>query len=318
MEEPQISAEEFTRLVNNFYQSQKIEVPYERIALDSHLANYLIENQGSIKKKFKVALCCICLNAPYWPYAKEMIEGAKRFFLPGHNIDYFLWSDMLPEVTYGATVFETESVQWPMATLMRYHLFLQQEEKLAEYDYIFYVDIDMKFIGVVGDEILGEGLTVAPHPGYYIRKQLYSPFEPNRQSASYVERPGILMNDEGKPRFMPFYAAGGLVGGKSLEFIKAMKEMRKLIDKDLSKNYIPVWNDETVWNKYLFNILPKEELEKVKFLTPAYVYPDSLIKEYYIPIVWGQDFMPKLITLTKKFTVSKEGAEAVQKMIGTK
>lgn len=307
-----LSASQFIRIANNFYTEKGLSVPIDRIGLDSELVNYVASHQDG--KEYKVALVFICLNPPYWEYAKNVIEGARQFFLPGHQTDFFLWSDM-PEASYGATVFPTEPIEWPMPTLMRYHLFLQQEEKLAEYDYIFYCDVDMAFAGVVGDEILGDGLTVAPHPGYYTRKEMYPPFEPNPQSASYIKRPGFLMDDGGKPRFMPFYAAGGFQGGESKAFIKAMKAVRKLIDEDMGKNYIPVWNDETAWNKYLFDVLDKKELEKAKFLTPSYIYPDSLIQEYYVSKVWGQDFPPKLITLTKKFSVSREGGDAVAKMI---
>lgn len=307
--------EEFIRLANNFYNSQGLVSTYNRVAVDSHLLNYFSSHREEVKKRFKIAFVCICLNEPYWEYAREMIEGARKFFLPGHDVDFFLWSDM-PEASYGATVFPTEPIEWPMPTLMRYHLFLQQEEILEKYDYIFYCDVDMKFVDIVGDEILGEGLTAAPHPGYAIRKELWPPYEPNKDSANFINRPGVVILMEGKPRFMPFYAAGGLQGGKADKFIQAMQQIKKLVDKDLSKNYIPIWNDETAWNKYLFEVLSKEELNKAVFLTPSYIYPDSLIKEYYEPIVWGCSYIPRLVTITKKFTVSSEGGEAVRKMIG--
>ena len=84
------------------------------------------------------------------------------------------------------------------------------------------------------------------------------------------------------------------------------------------------WNGDIPWlsvvdfnvkNKYVFDTLPQTELEKTVFLTPSYIYPDSLIKEFYEPIVWGQSFIPKLVTITKKFTLSKEGGDAVQELI---
>lgn len=306
-----MSAEDFTRLANNFYNSKNFPVDYERITLDSHLINYINGNKDSIGKKFKVAFCWICLNEPYWQYAENMLAGAKKFFLPGHNVDYFVWSDMPKDKIADITVFETESIPWPMPTLMRYHLFLQQEEILKKYDYIFYCDVDMQFVNVVGDEILGEGLTAALHPGYAIKKELYPPYEPNEKSAAFVNRPGLVTNDRNKPRYMPMYFAGGLQGGKKHDFITAMKWMKKRIDKDLSMNYIPVWNDESFWNKYL-----EKTPKNLRVLTPSYIYPDSLIKEYYEPIVWGCSYQPKLITLTKKFTLSKEGGDALSKVIG--
>ena len=304
-----LTAQEFTRLANNFYNINGVVANYDRIALDSHLLNYIAIHKEEMKKSFKVALCCICLNASYWPYAKEIITGAKQFFLPGHKVDYFLWSDM-PDTNYGSTIFPTEPVEWPLPTLLRHSLFLQQEEKLREYDYVFYCDVDMRFVNVVGDEILGEGLTAAQHPMYALRKEFWPPYEPNEKSASYVKRPGKLVIMEGKQRFMPLYYAGGFQGGKTDEWIKAMKVMKKMIEKDFMINYIPIWNDESVWNKYL------SEHEPSVVLTPSYIYPDSLIEEYYKKI-WGCDYQPKLITLTKKFSVSSDGGEAVKKMIQT-
>lgn len=307
----EITAEEFTRLANNFYISQGQVGDINRIATDSYLVNYLAENQGKMKKKFKIAFCSIVLNPPYWQYAKDMIEGAKQSFLPGHDVDFFLWTDMpaVDNQAYGATVFETEPVEWPMPTLLRYHLYLQQEEKLKEYDYIFHCDVDMRFVNIVGDEILGEGLTAAPHPGYYIKKELWPPYEPNTESAAYIKRPGLLINDEGKPRFQPMYWAGGFQGGRTKEWIEAMKAIRKTVDEDFAKNYIAIWNEESHWNKYL------SENPPAVMLTPSYVYPDSLIKEYYEPKVWGCSFQPKIVTLTKSFGVSAEGGQAVLKMI---
>ena len=352
-----ISIQDFARIINNFYQSKGIDVSTDRILLDADLVNYYNLNLKSLEKKYKVAMVCICLNPLYWEFASEMIKGAKEFFLPGHNTDFFFWTDipeksqeirkrMLAEyqrigintndynvvhqdVTINnkpmnlnkiiesveeirndsdLTIIPTEPVDWPYPTLLRYNLFLQQEEKLKEYDYIFYCDIDMKFVGIVGDEILGKGLTAAPHPGYAIRKEYYPPYEPNELSACYIPRPGRVVNENGKPRFKPEYYAGGLQGGTSASFIKAMKGCKDLIDKDLKMGYIPIWNDETAWNKYLFENPPEI------MLNPSYIYPDSLINEYYIPL-WGRNYQPKLVTLTKWFSLSKEGGEAIQKMI---
>jgi len=161
----------------------------------------------------------------------------------------------------------------------------------------------------VGDEILGQGLTAAQHPMYALRKEWWPPYEPNQNSEAFIPRPGKVIADaQGKPRFMPLYYAGGFQGGKTEEWLTAMKEMRTMTDKDLNKNYIPIWNDESIWNKYLF------KHEPAVVLTPSYIYPDSLIKEYYEPL-WGCAYPPKLMTLTKWFSVSKEGGAHVAQMM---
>lgn len=345
-----MNPQDFLRLANNFYIQKGVDTSVERVSIDSELLNYLNLRQKDLERKYKVAFVFICLNPLYWEFAPAMVEGAKQFFLPGHKTDFFFWTD-IPEDTlainksiFGAFqgalfqkgiqtidgntfnrineiteqvvalrkrddvhIIPTEPIEWPYPTLLRYNLFLQQEEKLKDYDYIFYCDVDMRFVNVVGDEILSD-LTAALHPMYALDKRFWPPYEPNENSASYIKRPGRIIQDNGKPRFQPEYYAGGFQGGKSGKFLEAMKVMRKLIDDDRVRNYLPIWNDETVWNKYLSENPPEQ------VLSPSYIYPDSLIKEYYEPL-WGRSYQPKLITLTKWFSTSKEGGAAVNKLI---
>ena len=269
------------------------------------------------EKKIRIAVVCIVLNRPYWSFAQEMFWGVDTFFLKHstiknkYTIEVLLWSDMPIESFPLGKVFSTEPVEWPLPTLLRYNLFLQQEEYLRDnFDYIFYMDVDMRIVDWIGEEILGEGLTAASHPMYYVRKEYIPPYEPNEQSTAYIKRTGRFIEENGQKRFQPLYYAGGFQGGKTVEYIKAMKVMRKNIDEDFNNNYIAIWNDESHWNRYLHDNTPSV------ILNPSYIYPDSLIAEYYIK-VWGRNFSPKIVTLTKPFSTTKEGGEAVQKMIGT-
>lgn len=186
---------------------------------------------------------------------------------------------------------ETHPVDWPLATLMRYHLFLQQEEALKEYDYIFYCDVDMRMVDTITDEILGDGLTAALHPMYAFRPGLRFPLEPNPVSAAYIKVP-------------QYYYAGGFQGGKAKDFLEAMKGMKKTIDYDYARNYTAIWNDESHWNKYL------SEHPPAVVCSPSYIYPDSLIDNYYKPL-WGAAYPPKIITLTKRFGTTKEAGANV-------
>lgn len=349
-----LTGPEFTRLANNFYNSQNLLSHHERIGVDSNLINYFIQHQQEVKDKtYKVAMCCICLNPRYWQFINPMIAGARQFLLPGHQVDFFMWTDLpelsdkeaylkgeqdtieqtlavnnperhpqlvqeirgafkkLQEKPIDATIIPMDAVEWPYPTLMRYHSMLQQEEKLKDYDYIFYCDIDMVFVNIVGDEILGDRLTGVQQPMYAIRKEWWPPYEPNPQSKSYIPRLGKVIEENGKPRFMPLYLAGGFQGGKSGSFIEAMKVMKKKIDDDLNRaNYIPIWNDETVWNSYWF----ENPSDKDVILTPSYTYPDSLINEYFVPL-WGCNYPPRLVTLTKKFSFTPGAGEHLVKML---
>lgn len=304
------------RIIHNlFMKKAQGDYFYQELLGTKTLIKDLVDlEKGELKKidlpKYKVGLMFVCINPPYWEFAREVVLGAQQYFLPDHDVEAMIWSDMPKENNYGATVFETEPIGWPYPTLMRYNLFLGQEEYLKKFDYIFYCDLDMKFVNIVGDEVLGEGLTAAQHPMYALRKEYCPPYEPNSKSSAFIPRPGRIIEDNGKPRFEPMYYAGGFQGGKTDDFIKAMKVMRERINEDLNNNYIAIWNDESHWNRYLFDNPPSI------VLSPSYIYPDSLINEYYVK-AWGRNYPPKLITLTKKFTVTKEGAEAVREQLKT-
>lgn len=264
------------------------------------------------KKKLKIGVLCICLNQPYWSFAQELLWGVRTFFLKGHEVDIHFWSDM-PEGTVkgeGIFVYPTEPAQWPLPTLLRYNLFLQQEEHLKDYDYLFYIDVDMRITDWITDEILGEGLTAAQHPMYALRDNLYPPYEPNPESTAYIPLPGKTIEKDGKKLFQPYYYAGGFQGGRTMDFLAACKVMKDRTERDFNRNYIARWNDESHWNRFLYENPP------AVVLSPSYIYPDSLISEYYIKL-WGRNYSPKIVTITKKFTVTKEGGAAVNQQLTT-
>lgn len=268
-------------------------------------------------KKIKVGVVCICLNEPYWQYVKEMLEGLRMFFLKKHDIrdkyevELMVWTDMPDVGVTNLKIFETEPVEWPLPTLMRYHLFLQQEEYIKNFDYIFYIDVDMRITDWIGEEILGNGLTAAQHPMYALRQNFHPPYEPNPSSTAYIPLPGRFIQQEGlPPRFEPLYYAGGFQGGKTENFIEAMKVMRTRVDKDFNNNYVARWNDESHWNRYLYEVPP------VIVLDPSYIYPDSLLADYYIKL-WGRNYSPKIMTLTKKFSTTPQDGEVIRKQLMT-
>lgn len=249
-------------------------------------------------------------GANYWVESARPLNDndVQLFYTVARNVLQLAFSD-LAESLKGVTTIETEPMEWPIPTLMRYHLFLNEEEKLKEYDYIFYLDADMRVVATIGDEIMGDNLTAAQHPMYDLRKEYIPPYEPNPASTAYIPRPGkIIVDENGKPRFQPYYYAGGFQGGPAPLFLEAMRVMKRNIDKDFDNNYTAVWNDESHWNKYLFDNPP------AIVLSPAYIYPDSLIDDYYVK-VWGKKYEPKIITLTKPFSLSAQGASEIQKFV---
>lgn len=289
------------RVIHNHYMKNAGgNYSYQDLVVIKNFFNLLVDEKGKVRKfdlpQYKIGLMFICINEQYWKFAKDIIEGARKFFMPNHDVEIMLWTDMPKEVEFGATKFKVDPISWPAPTLNRFDYLLAQEEYLKKFDYIYYLDVDSRFMNIVGDELLGD-LVAAQHPMYALRQIFKAPFESRKESAAYVD-------------FPQFYFAGGIQGGKTPIFIEAMKEMKKTIDEDKAKNITALWNDESHWNKYLRSHPP------TIVLSPAYVHPDSIIEEYYKK-VWGCRYSPKILTITKAFSLTPEGQEKLKKELET-
>lgn len=92
-----------------------------------------------------------------------------------------------------------------------------------------------------------------------------------------------------------------------------METMKKQIDTDFDHNYTAIWNDESHWNEYVFKHKGPILGNECVVLGAEYVHPDSLIKEYYEPR-WGRKLEPKIITLTKPFSLTSQGGDDLKKL----
>src|SRR3990167_4102471 len=90
-----LNPQEFSRLANNFYVTRGLDNQLSRIPVDAEMMQFVLSNHQLVKTKFKVAFCVICLNPNYWQFIKPLVEGARGLFLPGHDTDFFLWSDII-------------------------------------------------------------------------------------------------------------------------------------------------------------------------------------------------------------------------------
>lgn len=263
----------------------------------------------------KVALLLISTGENYHQYINPLVESARKHFLKKHDVEFLLWTDSKKEYDVNHKFHVEHMAGGNYPSLMRYHMFLQQEELLKTYDYLFFCDVDMLFVDEVGDEILGPGLTVTQHPGYAFRpieemdfseRMWFYPFERNIESSAFIDVPR-------------YYFAGGFQGGYSDIFIGAMWNMKRGIDSDFEKNYITRWHDESHWNRYCYQYAH----HVTNILNPSYCYPvpyPTPTQPPYetIPLykkIWGKDYKAKLLCLTKQHQLSKEGGDAMTKIM---
>lgn len=209
----------------------------------------------------KTGLLIIATNK-YIDFLPNLIESADKFFLPNHNVEYFVFTDkedLNLKSDRKITVLKTEHKQWPWMTLGRYKIFNDNKSILKNKNYLFYCDVDMLFCDTVGDEILSERVATQ-HPAFCGGRG--TP-DTNPESLACVS---IFEKMQ--------YFAGGFNGGYSSEYLKMCEKLSHNIEKDKQNNVIAIWHDESHMNRYFIDNPP------TKILDPGYCYGESLRPPY--------------------------------------
>lgn len=209
----------------------------------------------------KVAVLFIATGR-YMTFWEEFYAASKQYFLTGHDVHYFLFTDH-PEVEIGddVTLVRKPFYPWPMETLRRFETFLTVREELQQYDYIYFMNGTLLPVGPVGQEIFPmdrQGLMVTLHPGYYQRPRSTYPYEKNGMSRARV------LHSEGE-----YYVAGGFNGGRAEDYLHMCRELADAVRRDLEDGVIAVWHDESHLNKYVIGRHPL-------VLSPEYLFPETL------------------------------------------
>lgn len=224
----------------------------------------------------KIALCIIATNN-YDAFVSPLVASAEQYFLQGHEVIYHVFTNSLNAAPvhllcdYELHIIEHQP--WPAMTLNRYHIMSAVD--FSGYDYVYYIDADMRFVAPVGDEIFGQ-LVAVQHPGYYKNG---GGWELNRNSLAWMP--------ECKRKQ---YIAGGFQGGS--EYVKAFHFLKIIINKDVEYGTVAKWHDESYWNR-----LKSIAKEQFKLLDPSY----CMVEEPEKRKLWGIDHLqPKIIALSKK------------------
>ena len=155
-----------------------------------------------------------------------------------------------------------ETLGWPGNTLFRFRMFNTQIDLLKEFDYIFFFNANMRFVTGIDEDILPteeEGLLAVQHPGFFAANNLQFSYDRNPKTHAFIPY------GAGK-----FYVMGGFQGGTGTAFIKSIKTINEWTNDDYSKGLIPLWHDESYWNRYILD-------HPYKMLSPAYGFPEGWI-----------------------------------------
>jgi len=161
---------------------------------------------------------------------------------------------------------------WPYPTLLRYHAMLSAESVFRQFAFMFYCDVDMVVVARMEPEPYGEGragidgeLVGVTHPGFAgaFNRARYT-YENRKESRAYVAR------HEGT-----VYYAGGFQGGATERYLHAARGLSEMADDDLSRGIIPLWADESLWNRYCIDHPPTVTLSTMFCLPDSWRVPQA-------------------------------------------
>lgn len=223
----------------------------------------------------KVAILYIALGRyiVFWP---DFYKSCEKF-LGSCEKHYFVWTDNTGfEFSDAAnvTVLPAQKRGWPYDTLMRFHMFLQQESELRKYDYIYFFNANMEFINPVDlAEIIPEpwhdGLVAGSHPGRWgdtLSNDIDSfPYERRPQSTAFIPY------GTGK-----YYVCGAFNGGTADAYLGMCRILSQNIQTDLDNDIIAVVDDESHLNAHMVK-------HNFRLCGRAYGFPEGKLK--HIPSI---------------------------------
>ena len=231
----------------------------EFIALLNSLETFIGINVGLL----------IIATGKYEKFVQPLLNSARKYFLPGYRVTYFLFSDSdkwKGEEDVVNTYLAHEP--FPGPTLNRYRTFHNNRLLFDKMDYLFYCDADALFAGTVTDYIFSDRVAVI-HPAFLAGRG--TP-ETRPESLACIH-----------PQENLVYVSGAFNGGTKEEFLKLAERLYQNIEKDLANNIIAIWHDESHLNRYFVDNPP------TKILSPSYCYPES----------WSLQFEKKILVLDK-------------------
>lgn len=208
----------------------------------------------------KIGILTICLGK-YDIFFEDFHYSFEKNFLKNHEKTYFLFTDSEIKELSNVSKIPEEKKGWPFDTMMRFHMFNKISEKLKNFDYLFFFNINMLAVKEVGEEILptkeNNFLMGVNHPGFYNKEKAEFPYERNLKSQFFIS------SEKGN-----HYFQGCFNGGTAESFLEMSKILAEKADIDMKNNIIPIWHDESMLNWYY--------KDKNPLLLPSdYAYPET-------------------------------------------
>lgn len=230
----------------------------------------------------KVAIIFIG-TSKYLNFLPQYYEKIHDNFLPNSEKTFLVFTDGEVNFPEDVKVYSQEHLEWPYITLTRFEIINKAREEILKNDWLVFLDADTLVVDKVLEEefFIDKSLFGVWHPCHYLQMpphdKLPGAFETNINSLAYIDI---------QKELPMIYYQGCLWGGKVPEVLEMIDELQNRTNKDLEKDIVAVWHDESHLNKYFI-----EHKDKVHTLSSQYAYPE-VFSDYC-------KFEPKIIHLAK-------------------
>lgn len=186
----------------------------------------------------------VLATGKYLEFVPSLVRSAKSHVVGLARV--FVLTDVRPPDVDGVEVswLPWGQTSWPYSTLLRYRAITAYADVLRGFDHVLHVDADMAFVGPV-ELPQAVGVFAVQHPGHVGVAAGDLPYE--RRVGS---RARVLPDEGGR------YVAGGVQGGTAAEYLSACGTMAGWLQDDLDHGVVPLWHDESVWNRYCITYPP--------------------------------------------------------------
>lgn len=218
-----------------------------------------------------IAILYIC-TGKYNQFFEDFYTSSEKFFLVGKaEKEYFVWTDedSISDGKNNVHVIHKECAGFPADSLFRFDMYLQAEDELKKFDYIYFFNANAEFISPVNEELLPDetGLAMGVWGGKEGKRHpMFWSYERNRKSLAYI------------PPFGKDYKLfmGGLNGGRSKDYLEMCRTLAKNIHDDYDRGIIAIAHDQSHINAYM-------RKHSCKVITPEYCWPEEWKPEGFEP-----------------------------------
>jgi hypothetical protein len=226
--------------------------------------------------------------ARYTVFWKDFYLSSEKFFLPGIEKQYFVFTDEDDKIEKydNVTVYHQESFGcWAKNTMYRFRLFLERENDFSECDYLYFFNANTLF----GRKVTPKEFVPEEKDGYIVAlaPTLYRGH--HKDTWPYERRPescACIPYGQGN-----YYYQGAVYGGRKKEFLALCKTCYEWVCKDEENNLVARIVDESHLNKYLLD-------KKIKAVGSKYGKGEDMGFFWYCKIilrdkykVLGDDFL---------------------------